>query len=609
MTLKKQFLLLFLLLCQFISAQQGSVTVLDEVFVSDVQLNKFSNSQSVLKLKDSILSNNKTSLTNLLNYNSTIYFKENGLGMVSSPSFRGTTAQQTAVIWNGININSQLNGQTDFNTISIKDFNSISIRAGGGSSVYGSSAIGGSIHLNNDFIFGNKFENTLRLNYGSFNTLGANYKMLASTTKFCSQISISRNSSDNDYPYLNTDKKNENGQFYSTSLNVNFGYKLDSKNSLKFYSYWFDSERHFSGTLTAPSKSKYNDYNTRNLMEWVGNYHRFISKTKVAFLSEEYKYFENAVSSNFSFGKANTFIAKYDLSYKVNSKLEINSILDYTQTKGFGSDIEQNIRQIGSGILLFRHKPFTKFLYEITVRKEITSNYKSPVLFSVGTNFAVFSFYNLKINSSRNYRIPTFNDLYWKGSGNINLKPESSLQFEVGHQFQFKNISFSLTNYYIKIQDLLRWLPSSGGIWIPINTSKVSTYGTEFLLNYYTKFGKNNIAFTTTYAYTISKDEVLNKQLIYVPFHKFTSALSYSYAQFSTHYQFLYNGKVFTSSDNYYKLNDYLVSNVGIDYKFGKKKFIQLGFDVFNIFNKNYQSVSMRPMPGRNFTINITLNF
>jgi iron complex outermembrane receptor protein len=609
MTLKKQFLFAVLFVCQYVGAQQIPSTTLEEVLISDSQLKKFSNSQSVLKLQDSILSNNKTSLTTLLNYNSVIYFKENGLGMVSSPSFRGTTAQQTAVIWNGININSQLNGQTDFNTISAKDFNSISIRAGGGSSLYGSSAIGGSIHLNNDLSFGDKFQNTLQTNYGSFNTLGVNYKLQVASAKFSSQISISRNSSDNDYKYLDSDKKNENGQFYNTSFNVNLGYKLDSKNILKLYSYLFDGERHFSGTLAAPSKSKYNDLNTRNLLEWTASYNQFTSKVKLALLSEKYKYFENAANSIFSDAKAETFTAKYDLLYKVNSKLELNSILDFTQTKGFGSDIGENKRKIGSGILVLKHKPFAKFLYEITVRKEITSNYKSPILFSVGTNFSAFSFYNLKINGSRNYRIPTFNDLYYQGSGNLNLKPESSYQVEIGHEFKFKNTTFSLTNYYIKIQDLLRWSPSSGGNWTPNNVANVVTYGAEFLLNYNKQIRKNQFDFTTTYAYTISNDAQNKKQLIYVPYHKFTAALAYSFDKLSAHYQYLYNGKVFTSSDNFYKIEDYLVSNVGINYQFEKKKFLKLGFDVLNVFNENYQSVSTRPMPGRNYTINITFNF
>ncbi|UPT69834.1 MAG: TonB-dependent receptor [Flavobacterium sp. JAD_PAG50586_2] len=595
-------------MCQFICAQHDSIVKLEEVQVSDSQLKKFSNTQSVLQLNDSIIHKNKASLTSLLNYNSVLYFKENGLGMVSSVSFRGTTAQQTAVIWNGININSQFNGQTDFNTISARDFNSVSIRAGGGSSVYGSSAIGGSIHLNNDLIFGKRFDNTLQLNYGSFNTANVNYTMQASGERFSSQVSISRNSSDNDYPYLDTNQKNENGQFYNTSVNVNLGYRLNAKNVLKLYSCLFESERHFSGTLAAPSKSKYEDLNTRNLLEWVGSYGRFTSKLKAAFLSEAYKYYENAANPIFNTANAKTLIAKYDLNYRVNPNMEWNAILDYTQNKGVGEEIGINTRQITSGVLLLKHSPFKKFLYEIAVRKELTNDYRSPVLFSVGTNYSVTDFYKVKVNGSRNFRIPTFNDLYWQGSGNSDLKPESSYQIEVGNDFKFNNTRFSLTGYYIKIQDLLRWTPGSGGNWSPSNVAKVSTYGAEVLLHTTKRIGQNQFDFNATYGYTVSQDEEKEKQLIYVPFHKFTAALAYSFKNLSAHYQYLYNGKVFTSSDNFYSIDDYLVSNVGIAYAFGKQKSLQLGFDALNIFNEKYQSVSPRPMPGRNYTINLIFN-
>jgi vitamin B12 transporter len=345
------------------------------------------------------------------------------------------------------------------------------------------------------------------------------------------------------------------------------------------------------------------------LVEWVGSYNKFTSKLKTAFLSEKYKYFENAATSIFSTAEVKTFLAKYDLGYKVNSKLELNSIIDFTQNKGNGEDIGKNTRNIGSGVLLLKHAPFKQFLYELSVRKELTDSYKSPVLYSVGTTFSPFSFYKLKVNGSRNFRIPTFNDLYWQGSGNLDLKPESSYQVEVGNEFKFKNTTFSVTGYYIKIQDLLRWSPGSGGNWTPNNVADVVTYGAEILMNTSKKFGKSQFDFNATYGYTISNDEQKNKQLIYVPYHKFTASLAYSYEKLTTHFQYLYNGKVFTSSDNFYSLDAYLVSNAGINYAFGKKKFFQLGFDVLNVFNENYQSVSMRPMPGRNYAINLIFNF
>jgi vitamin B12 transporter len=609
MTTEKIFALLLLLLCQCICAQQDSIVKLNEVIISDVQLKKYSDSQSVLTLNDSVIANNKTSLTSLLNYNSVIYFKENGLGMVSSPSFRGTTAAQTAVIWNGININSQLNGQTEFNTLSAQNFNTVAIRSGGGSAIYGSSAIGGSVHLNSNLSYAKRFENKLRLDYGSFNTLGLNYNMQVAQEDLSAQVSFSRNSSNNDYPYLDTDMKNENGQFYNTTLGLNFGLKLNTNNSLHFYSHLFEGDRHFSGTLTAPSISKYIDLNTRNLVEWIGKYHRFVSKFRTAFLSEKYKYFENASTSIFSYGEAKTFIAKYDLSYKIKNNIELNSVLDYNKTNGNGSNLGENDRQIGSVVLLLKHQLFSKFLYEVAVRKEFSDVYGSPVLFSIGTNYKPFSFYQLKLNGSRNFRIPTFNDLYWQGSGNPDLLPESSYQVEIGNAFAFKNINFSITNYFIKIQDLIQWKPGLDSNWRPNNIGKVSTYGAEVLFNYSKKIARNQFDFTATYAYTVSEDEVKKKQLIYVPYHKFTAALAYSYADISMYYQYLYTGEVFTSSDNYYSLDDYWVSNVGVNYRLGKKNKLQLGINVLNVFEEKYQSVSMRPMPGRNYTINLIFNF
>src|SRR5690606_6248406 len=112
-----------------------------------------SKSQHHFVLSDSLIDNANGSFTDFLQKNTTIYFKENGYGMVSSPSFRGTTAQQTGVLWNGIKVNSALLGQADFNSTSFKNYDQIIVKPGGGSVLFGSGAMGGTIHLNNDFQF------------------------------------------------------------------------------------------------------------------------------------------------------------------------------------------------------------------------------------------------------------------------------------------------------------------------------------------------------------------------------------------------------------------------------------------------------------------------
>jgi len=610
MTLKQFILTLTLLVCHTLVAQQDSIVQLKEVLISDTQLRDFSSTQSVNRLNDSVINKNSSSLSSLLQYNSVVYLKENGLGMVSSPSFRGTTAQQTAVVWNGININSQLNGQTDFNTINTRDFKEISVRAGGGSVIYGSSAIGGSIHLNSLLEFDNAFTNEIRVNYGSFNTQGINYKTLVSSDKFSASVSFTRNSSDNDYNYVGREGKNLNGQYYNTSLNAVAGYKINSRNRLTLYSYYFDGERHFSLIFPSEIRTKYRDNNTRNLLEWVGNYGKFTSKVKAAFLQEEYKYFDNVRNDAFTYGKVESVIAKYDLSYKAGENLKINTVLDLTQNKGHGSDILNKTRQIGAASVLASHNLGKRFMYEVGLRKEVTNNYQSPLLFSLGTKYKFTPYYTLKLNTSKNFRIPTFNDLYWQGSGNTQLKPENSWQVEAGNNFVYKGFTVSLTGYYIKIKDMLRWVPT-GSVWRPVNTDKVKTYGAEVLMGYTKTIGLHNLAINATYGYTKSQNEVTGKQLIYVPFHKATASLSYSYKKISAYYQFLYNGDVFTRSDNNsrYNVDAYTTGNAGVEYNFGTANTYKIGAQMLNAWNADYVSVESRYLPGRNLNVYLNLKF
>ncbi|MDX6189888.1 TonB-dependent receptor [Flavobacterium sp. Fl-318] len=620
MTLKKRLSFCLLLLCQILLAQNDSITKLKEVIVSDTNLKKYSGTQSVQTLNDSVINRNQSSLTSLLNYNTVIYFKENGLGMTSGPSFRGTTSAQTAVIWNGININSQFLGQTDFNTIGTRDFNSIAVKAGGGSILYGSGAIGGSIHLNNDLSFKKQFSNHLFFSGGSFDTYSANYRAAIASEKYSLQVSISRNSSQNDFKYPGTiDQKNLNGAYYNTSMNTSFGYKIDPKNTLKLYSQFYDSERHFSLTSPSDTKAKYNDFNTRNLLEWESVFDRFTSKLRAAHIGESYKYFGNINSELFTYGKVETSILKYDLAFDVNDKIKLNAIIDYTRNKGYGSSINNVKREIGSASLLLRHLVTDRWDYTASIRQEVTDNYGNPFLFSFGTRYQFTDFYRIKLNASKNFRMPTYNDLFWQGSGNPDLKPETSYQGEIGNEFFTKNFTLSVTAYYNAIRDLLRWVPKegSGDVWSPENTDKVRAYGAEVLLEWKTKIENHNFTLNGTYAYTISESkqvirgESIYKQLIYVPYHKLTGSASYNWKKVSSYFQYLYTGDAYTTPFNNpnTKVKAYSIGNLGVDYDFGKKNSYKLGFQMLNIWNENYQPVTNRQMPGRNYTIYINLNF
>ncbi len=601
-------LIVFNSLCCIAQTKTDSIQKLDEVVLSDVKLKQYTSGFKISVLNDSILKKNATSLTGLLAFNSNIYFKENGFGMVSSPSFRGTNASQTAVIWNGISINSQLNGQTDFNLINTTNYNSITIRSGGGSVQYGSGAIGGSIHLNNKLSFYSHFDNNIRLSYGSFDTKKSNYTSSFGNNKWSANLGVAYVESENDYKYLGTSKLNENGAFNNLDFNVNLGYFISEKDVLKLYHQSFLGERYLSGTIVALSKSKYEDENFRSMLEWNRNDGKINSKFKVAHLQENFRYFENKEKDNFSFGKVNTILLNHSLNVRFSEKLRLKTIIEYTKYEGEGSSFGRPRRSNFSATALLNHKLSNKLSYSLNLRKDFSSEFETPFVFSIDVGYDVTQHCKLLMNGSKNYRVPTFNDLYWKPGGNLDLVPESSYQIDFGQQLHYKWFSFKLNGYYINTRDLIQWKPDNTGVWRPINIAETENYGLEAELAIQKKFNQHHFELKGNYSYTVSEDKATKKQLIYVPFHKANTTLAYSFRLFSLFYQHLFNDEVFINGND---LDAYDVGNLGLGYALNMKRKInyQLDFKINNIYNRYYENVALRPMPNRNFNLQLTIKF
>jgi iron complex outermembrane receptor protein len=608
----KRFLIFFIIIAIASNSysQKDSVVVnLDAFSLSISKVKNFSKGYSTILISDSLVTRNIRSLTDVLKFNSFIYFKENGLGMVSSPSFRGTSASHTAVIWNGININSQLNGQVDFNAISANSYDNIAVRSGGGSVLFGSGAIGGSIHLDNLITFSKQERHKVLANYGSFNTKHISYDYLSSNDKSFINIGIATNSSDNDFNYLDSSLINENGSYYNYNFDVNYGYKINEKHQLKLYSSSFFADRNLSRTLNAPSNDGYEDINSKNLVEWNFSISpKELITSRISYIFEKFKFFDNNKNkSNFSDGMTKRKIAQIDYNNSISRKLKLNSILGFESVSASGSSFASNTRNILSGVLSLNHQLTKKMSYGIQFRKDFQNDFESPFLYSLGIEQKFSKKYTLSFNTSKNFRIPTFNDLYWQPGGNINLKPEASYQFEIGNTISFKNISFQLNGFYIKSLDLIQWIPSQSGFWSPTNTDKTRNLGIEISANY-KKFFKNHfIEMNMNYSHTDAKDIETNKQLISVPKNRFNALVNYNYTDWSLFYQILFNDDVQFLVDT---IPAFQVSNIGLEYQLSiLKNKPKIGFVINNIYNANYQNTLNRPMPGLNFQITTNINF
>lgn len=601
-------IVLIIFLCSTsVIAQLDSIQQLPDVMLTDSKLIHFSKGFKLEKIGDSIIKRNAASLTETLRYNSSIYFKENGFGMVSSPSFRGTNAAQTAVIWNGININSVFTGQMDFNTISPLNYSEISIRSGGGGVQYGSGAVGGSIHLNNTYSFNKINETEGGLRYGSFSTIGGSASTTQTWDNHYLNVGIDFISSENEYDYVGKNQKNEHGEFLRFTANINEARKL--KNGVATwnseYSY---NDRNFSGSLNTVGKDAYKDVATRNIWQLQQNLGLFNTKASIAHLFEQYRYLPNSKKSLYDQGRANTFIGALQSEVFLYKKIRLNGKVEFTHINGEGDNVGNNTRETLATVLLLNHKISEKFNYGINLRKEFLNDFENPLLFSADAKYSVSNNYSLRLNGSKNYRVPTFNDLYWYAGGNDDLQPETSYQLELGQEFSIGKLKTDVALYYITSEEMIKWIPGNGGLWKPVNISQTRNYGAEFNFGYSLKFSNRNfLNLNANYSYTKAEDLEKDKQLIYVPFHKASGTIEYNLEKFSFYFQGLYNGEAFTTTDNSEIVEAYSVLNLGAEYSLPFKPEITVGGRMKNVFNTYYENVAYRPMPSRN--IEIFLNF
>ena len=435
-------------------SQIDSINKLDEVVLRGNFSPVMNSGYEVQVITDSILRSNYISLGELLQQQANFYFKQNGAGMVSSISLRGTTASQTGIYWNGIGINSALNGQTDFNTIQANSFDKLEVRKGGGSVLFGNGSVGGAINLKDEVRFNDRQEFEALLGFASFDTYYSQLTGIWGSEKFYAKISGGGQTSENDYPYLNSPLKNENGAFLNYNFNATLGLKINELHSLRFNSSIFDNNRELSRTLTAESKSKLYNNDKRFLLDWSYLGSRFNSSFKIAFLQEEFKYlFDKDIPEIESIGSSDRLIGKYDFTYFLNNDLFFRSGLEFENAKGKGSNINTVSQNDFTGYVLMHHQPWEKFKYNLSLRAGASSAYDIPVIYSLDARYLVTSSFSVRGAFSTNYRLPTFNDLYWEPGGNPDLKPEFSSSGEIGFDFQYKKFDFSGGLYMINSED------------------------------------------------------------------------------------------------------------------------------------------------------------
>ncbi len=282
----------------------------------------------------------------------------------------------------------------------------------------------------------------------------------------------------------------------------------------------------------------------------------------------------------------------------VSLPLRRQTALYATDEMEFGSD-----RQVASRIALFE-----------SLRLDDFSDAPAALTPKFGFNLLLLTGCDLHLRSSigGSFRSPSFNDLYYPGASNPNLKPERSTSFDAGLTSQLHGLlsqRWEITYFLMNTTDQIIFDPVQ---FLPLNIGKVESRGVEISWNVTSpddRFGAGvDYTFTSALNKTPGSDSTYDRQLIYRPKDILKCHASARLYPFVVSLMYAFTGERFTTATNSSSLPAYRVANANVLLN-NPLMGIPLSFkaEVNNIFDTEYQIYARYPMPKR--TLRFTLSY
>lgn len=616
----------------------------------DRRINSYSPGQNIITIDEQTLKQYEfQDMANLLSQQVPVFVKSYGLNNLATLNFRGASAAQSQVYWNGIPIQNAALGIADVSLLPVALMNKVNVVYGSSSALWGSGNIGGALLVENDvpaFTDKSKFSQSASAVAGSFNHYRLGIKSEYKAKKLSLNANLFGQTARNNFSYTDVDgmpRTMANADLQSGVGLLQGAYRLNDYNTLTARAWYQQYLREIPPALfESNSFKKQKDESLRLMLEWKknkGSNNEWYAKT--AYIRDHIHYTDSTVNLN-SRNRANQLyteagvehnfspihIRKLFLRHKILVFAPVNIL--WMDNPRANTTVVQNRYAVAAA---YRFNTLSRsFIASLNMRGEVVDD-KSYALPGASARYALLPGFFLRGNIQRTYRVPTLNELYYVPGGNPALEPEEGWSTELGYTIVrpenktipdeegFRTVvgtrrfsaSHSLTAYNRIINNWIIWF--GGAIWTPHNIAQVHSRGLQTENEAKYTISKNwqlrlsiNAAYTlaTTISSYVPGDGSIGKQIPYTPLYNGQGNLGFIYKKLSVNYNHTYTGLRYITVDESYGLRAYTIGNLQLMYslKLGDNQLRFTG-QVNNIFNTRYQVVNARPMPGTNWLLGV----
>ncbi|WP_448563483.1 TonB-dependent receptor domain-containing protein [Thalassotalea ganghwensis] len=399
-------------------------------------------------------------------------------GQMTSIFTRGTNSNHTLVIIDGVRVNSATTGATNLSAISVQQIDRIEVVKGPRAALWGSDAIGGVIQ-----IFTKQYQQgagNIAAGFGShgFYQAGGSLGFGNDQHRFTVNVSTEKSGGFNAYTSDpndpdDIDEPDEDG-YQRESLSLVGRSALTDQLSLNLVGRYEQTYSEYDSAYGGyPGVNEQNSHNYHLKAESVYLGEDFSINFALAKSQDQGERFGSGVDENDAqalttkrdqaslFGQfqplTNTsFSAGFDwYDEQVSANYDLSSWTEGVQQYGQAS---RDVRAVFAQI---NHQQ-DGLLFESAVRYDDIESVGHKSTYNLSMGYQVADNWLVSVNRGTGFKAPTFNSLYWPGSGNPLLAPEHSLTHELLIRNQGQDYRVELSLYDTEVDDLIAWNSQAG---------------------------------------------------------------------------------------------------------------------------------------------------
>lgn len=533
-----------------------------------------------------------------------------GAAGLKSVSLRGLGSAQTAIYIDGVRVGNVQSGQADLGFL---DF------AGAGTAVvdYAQNSI--SFNTAKPVFGDSAFNGRLRLGAGSFGTwnprLGLAYRF---SDRMCLSAQLAYDRSKGNFSY-GEGQTRTNADLSQLKAGADLFGVLD-KGEWHAKAYYNKAERGIPGSTTYPSDDRQKDENYFLQGSLRKSFNSLYTLNLSAKAARDDMYYHSAWGDNYY--KQSEFqlnsTHRLHLSGILSATLGLSANYDKLSSDSYTASRTSVFSSAGLTLRTSRIKADLILDYDIWADAgQKTRSALSPsfdLRYELGRSLSLVGF------ARRAYRVPVFNELYYVGFGNPELKPEDAFLSDLGlewHPAALDGLEYGakFDLFYNLLKDKIISAPSEEdpNIWYPYNVGKVEALGTDLSL-FAGKQGRRwmwrlDAKYSWQNAVDISEGSYnYGLQVPYIARHSAVLSAQAGYRSWKARLNWkLRSGR----RDSYGELPSWnsLDLDLSRGFSFGKRCGLEVVLSARNLTDCRYEAVRYYPVPGRSFIAGVEFKF